>query len=264
MLTVYRPSVLPDARATGKRWRSEAAAMGLPGLYLVATKSFDFKDHRSIGFDALSEFPPHGAPQPLIRHSLRFVTPEHSGGVHAYLDFMRTETPSDDGTVLPGVMTGWDNSARIKGRAHIVHGSTPQLFRQWLDKSITRARRNPPDERLVLINAWNEWGEAAYLEPDRRFGYAYLAACGSAVADHGSIGSRGRRSPRGHPRSNSRARRRFGDCHPPLPRRHGRGHRVCAQRVRGDRCIHNRWQRTFHLRTLRRPSRSSQRRMSRK
>ena len=187
MLTVYRPSVLPDARATGKRWRSEAAAMGLPGLYLVATNSFDFKDHRSIGFDALSEFPPHGAPQPLIRHSLRFVTPEHSGGVHAYLDFMRTETPSDDGTVLPGVMTGWDNSARIKGRAHIVHGSTPQLFRQWLDKSITRARRNPPDERLVLINAWNEWGEAAYLEPDRRFGYAYLAACGSAVADHGSM-----------------------------------------------------------------------------
>ena len=184
VLTVYRPSYLPDARKTVERWRAEAASMGLPGLYLVATNSSGFLNAQSMGFDALSEFPPHGIR--AGRYEVNRLTDKYKGTVYRYPDVVDggQEEGNDGGTRWPGVMPAWDNTARRPRLGNIFHGSTPALFRKWLDKSIARARRNPPDERFVVINAWNEWAEGAYLEPDRRLGYAYLAACGSAITDH--------------------------------------------------------------------------------
>jgi lipopolysaccharide biosynthesis protein len=186
VLTVYRPGILPDAGQTAARWRAEVVKMGFPGIYLVATNSFGFSDCQKIGFDALSEFPPHGLKAPIIRDRLQLLNHEHSGAIFSYADVvdMPPGTVPDQSPIWPGVMPAWDNCARMPKGGHVFHESTPRLFREWLDKAMLRARENPADERFVIINAWNEWAEGAYLEPDRRFGYAYLAACGSAIADH--------------------------------------------------------------------------------
>lgn len=81
-------------------------------------------------------------------------------------------------------MPMWDNTARRNHRGTIFHGSTPELFRTWLADAISGVVDNPAlDDKIVFINAWNEWGEGAYLEPDRFFGYAYLDAVWCALGD---------------------------------------------------------------------------------
>jgi lipopolysaccharide biosynthesis protein len=79
---------------------------------------------------------------------------------------------------------GWDNTARRGSRSYLFHGATPTNFRRWLRTAVLRARmeaRGP--ETAVFINAWNEWAEGTYLEPDRDFGTGWLEAVASATAD---------------------------------------------------------------------------------
>jgi glycosyltransferase involved in cell wall biosynthesis len=183
VLTVYRPTILPDVAATAARWRCEAEAMGLPGLYLVATNSFGFSGAQDIGFDALSEFPPNCIR--ATRCDVERLTKQFKGKVYRYEDCIRAskECSLQESRLWPGAMPSWDNTARRITTGTVYHGSTPALFQKWLENCIGRARRNPPGERFVVINAWNEWAEGAYLEPDQRFGFAWLGAIRNAITE---------------------------------------------------------------------------------
>jgi lipopolysaccharide biosynthesis protein len=93
-----------------------------------------------------------------------------------------TQRPEPHFKVFPGVTPGWDNSPRRKRRAIIFSGSSPEAYGRWLRFAIARAeQRLEQSERLVFINAWNEWGEGNHLEPDQRWGHAYLDATRAAL-----------------------------------------------------------------------------------
>jgi lipopolysaccharide biosynthesis protein len=190
VLTIYRPTIIPDVKATLLRWREEAHRMGYPGLYLIATNSFGFDDHVKLGFDALSEFPPHAIRTPDIQPHLRLASTRAGGHVYSYPSVVENELEraTTSLTVHPGVMPGWDNSARRPHNGHIFHGATPALFARWLRHAIGRTVERPAAERFVFINAWNEWAEGAYLEPDIRYGYAWLHALRAARnTDDGNV-----------------------------------------------------------------------------
>ena len=78
---------------------------------------------------------------------------------------------------------GWDNTARWpEAGALIVKDSTPQYFEKWMSHAVVETRRRfEGDERLIFVNAWNEWAEGCHLEPDSRWGYEYLAALKRAL-----------------------------------------------------------------------------------
>ena len=74
------------------------------------------------------------------------------------------------------VFPGWDNTARRGEDAWVVHGNTPASYEEWLRVAVNRTFTRPEDQRVVFINAWNEWAEGAHLEPDRKHGRGFLEA----------------------------------------------------------------------------------------
>jgi lipopolysaccharide biosynthesis protein len=188
VLIVYRPDIIPDARAMVEIWREAAARRGWPGLYLVATNAFRFDAPERLGFDALVEFPPHGFVADSISGVLRWLNRDHRGAAYDYgavaaAEVRRNKDVRTRGIVFPGVMPGWDNEARRPGAGTIYHGAEPGAYGAWLRAAIARARRTlPENQRFVFINAWNEWAEGAYLEPDRAFGRAFLLETARALA----------------------------------------------------------------------------------
>lgn len=193
LLLVYRPNLLPDARATVTRWREWARANGLGELYLAYTQSFERVDPREYGFDAAIEFPPNNSNPPSKADSVTLVNTGYSGHILDWTHYLERSRsyPDAEYRLFRGVTPSWDNEARKPGRGTVFVGSTPKLYEEWLfNASVDTVRRiENPDERLVFINAWNEWAEGAHLEPDRRYGYAWLQATSDALSRAAAAGS---------------------------------------------------------------------------
>lgn len=74
------------------------------------------------------------------------------------------------GRFWPTVMTGWDRRAWCRDEDLLRTGSTPDLF----ERQIRKARENTNAYGVVMIEAWNEWGEGSVLEPSDKWGFGYL------------------------------------------------------------------------------------------
>ncbi len=180
LLIVYRPSLFPDPAATAALWRKYARDRGMPAPYLVNVLSFpEAVDPGSIGYDAAVEFPPHQYRHVDLTGTVSLLNKDFQGRVYDYRSFIdEAESKISVKTLyetFPGVMTGWDNTPRRLNQGTVFANATPSEYRRWLTAACRRASLfKDQDKRLVFINAWNEWAEGTYLEPDRRFGFAYL------------------------------------------------------------------------------------------
>jgi lipopolysaccharide biosynthesis protein len=178
MLLVYRPGLLPEPRATATRWRTWCRENGIGEIHLDYVQSFDNVDPSSIGFDAAVGFPPNNTSLAPITASKRLINPDFAGQVLDWRELAKASIAAPEPSYLlyPGVNPGWDNEARRAGRGRSLVHATPRAFASWTRHAIAVARRRAPAAPLVFVNAWNEWAEGAVLEPDTKYGYAWLEA----------------------------------------------------------------------------------------
>jgi lipopolysaccharide biosynthesis protein len=199
MFLVYRATELTDPRRTAQTWREEARRLGLGELHLVRVESFGSERvgaPEDIGFDAAVEWIPDWI---TLKHPLHRTFPEkvlrrlhlapqvwREQSVFDYDDVVDQMLEERSGTPpyvrYPCVTPAWDNSPRKARRAVIFDRSTPETYARWLDHAVRREQA-ADREGLVFISAWNEWAEGNHLEPDVRWGRAYLEATREVLRD---------------------------------------------------------------------------------
>lgn len=190
---VYRASLLPDMQATLRRWKDVCTQEKEALPFFVMVQSFENYDPRPMGFDAAVQFPPHYADRrkPLETASVSNLNNGFSGNLYSYDGLARRmlESLSSPFPTFPCVVPSWDNTARRKQAATAFIGSTPEKYAKWLHAASKQTiEKLHPEQRFVFINAWNEWAEGAYLEPDRKYGYAYLNATSRVLASLSDAG----------------------------------------------------------------------------
>jgi hypothetical protein len=222
MFQVYRPHRIHQIGAMFDLWREMAHKRGLPGLYLVAMKQYEFPVPDVLAhFDATMQFQPFEAlyspdfEAPVIetrkavrmarllpekvQDVLRAIRYRFFSGLTFY-DYEKVwnhilkEEREGGIPAFPGAFVDWDNTARYVKRARIFHGASPERFGYWFRKLVEATARRPAPEHFIFLNAWNEWAEGTYLEPDERHGHRYLEEVRDALASQDAAAATAQRN----------------------------------------------------------------------
>lgn len=183
MIVIYRTKDIPTVENMCKYWDSLAIKNGFKGLYIVET--LNGKQHKpSLKIsEAAIEFEPTLTMSQYNRNFFekiiyRLKRKVCFNGLTAYSydkiwsNVFRRDINRFDKKLYLGGFVDWDNTARRGTKGSVYEGSTPEKFAQYMAKQMERSNI----DSFIFINAWNEWAEGAYLEPDKRYEFKYLEA----------------------------------------------------------------------------------------
>jgi glycosyltransferase involved in cell wall biosynthesis len=191
LLIIYRPSLIPNLKKIVSGWRAYCKENGIEDIYIlgVYVKSWGYSNHKKYGLDGMLEFPPHSMYESgatIMNDKVSKVNKNFNGLVFDYKEYVENEKyfSANVKELYKGISPSWDNTPRRGDAATIYHGSTPELYKKWLIDIINHTKRVfTKEKQIVFLNAWNEWAEGAHLEPDRKYGYAYLEATREAIIE---------------------------------------------------------------------------------
>jgi hypothetical protein len=189
----YRPADFPDIDRMMLFWNRLAQEEGIPGICFVKTLTcFDARPPQPP-FRASASFEPWLTEKFHTRITGRFrklakqalyragnLTIRDWTFLYSYdgiwKNILRRNYGPND---FPGAFVGWDNTPRMGMRSKVIGGGSPEKFGLYMRQLLSIAVRD--DAPFIFLNAWNEWAEGAYLEPDERHGYAYLEQLAAAI-----------------------------------------------------------------------------------
>lgn len=181
MLFIYSPSQIPEFDEMMEYWNRRVKEYGFDGIYLVEYISTKNPDASSRYSQAVMEFEPlntcrfgispfHKAYR-VIRKKMKQT--ERLDYDYVWKKLLQRSRTYGGREIIQGAFVGWDNTPRKAKAGMIIKGGGPEKFEQYLRKLANQDRKDASHDFMV-INAWNEWGEGAMLEPSEQYGFKYL------------------------------------------------------------------------------------------
>ena len=207
LLVIYKPDLINSIYEMVSYFKKRIVEEGFPGICLAFQFPTYYMDvfYRDDIFDYMIEFEPVFSRNNIVRHSSKkieivrkffgektitkyrnsknqlkhtFAKPHHLSMFFYDEAWEKILNQKWNNKLLPGTFVDWDNTPRNK-HGVVYSGFTIEKFEDNIKKLVKRAYQE--NKQMLFINAWNEWGEGAYLEPDERYGYRKLEAIRSAL-----------------------------------------------------------------------------------
>lgn len=210
LLLIYKPEEIPCLTEMTQYWQKRIRQEGFPGLCLmIQNVNWYFRpDYHPAGFDYQIRFQPFFSmgyrkrKVQVLRTIRKFRTPIRALHLDVLLRKWQTRrkttgteeqqvldydriwnnllsAPAEKGSI-ECAFTDWDNTPRTT-TGYRFEGATPEKFGKYMDALVKKVNQQQRDLPLIFINAWNEWGEGAYLEPDEQNRFGYLEALKQAL-----------------------------------------------------------------------------------
>ncbi len=193
LIVVYNPGQIPNCEKSFNMWRKVAREVGIGEILIWTCRTSNNTAERLNIVDVIDaevEFPPHNtwlddfAVRDIELHGKSASIFNYQKLVEAVkYDFKQgNDIKDNEKPIHHSCMMAWDNAARRKNNWFTYHNFSLKSLYDWIKVICEQARRDfSEEERFVFINAWNEWAEGTYLEPDEKFGYANINTVSKAL-----------------------------------------------------------------------------------
>lgn len=186
LFMIYKPLEYPDVDKFIKKWNELALKEGLPGFTFIGHMQDSFNENtknliigkgvtycNSVGlYNAINKS--HNSFSSFLNRVL-----------HRFLNYpliIKYQTASKnflteiDGynDVIPTIIPNWDHTPRSGSNGIVLKESNPEHFAIHLENFISIQNSKNSENKYLFLKSWNEWGEGNYIEPDLKYGKAYI------------------------------------------------------------------------------------------
>lgn len=167
LFLIYKPGLITCLKDMLVSWNKWAVEDGFKGIYVVGVNA-DIDTEKYL--DAILNQEP--------QNSTSRIEAQRENGIMKYqYEELWNTLLSVEGfgkKTYYGGIVGYDDTPRRGKGGIVIDGASPELFQKYLSMLI--AKNDSAGNEFTFLNAWNEWGEGMYLEPDVENGYTYLEA----------------------------------------------------------------------------------------